>query len=294
MTLPRHATHRLAAAAAALLCLAAAASARQKSPPREAAAEFRVHAGFKSKFLPKERRLIVHLPRGYARDESRRYPVLYMLDGATVFAAWRIDETAHALAAAGEIEPLIIVGVPHGGSQAMRTDEYTPTRILGTGGGKGDRLGRMLAEEVKPLIDSQYRTLAGAEHTALGGVSFGGLVSLHVGLKHPEAFGRLAVMSPSVWWDDMVILRSVRSLKSRPATRIWLDMGTAEGREMHHNARRLRDALVKKGWTLDGDLAYFEDVGAEHTDAAWARRAGRVLKFLFPARSPAAPASSVR
>ncbi|HEX5708332.1 MAG TPA: alpha/beta hydrolase-fold protein [Pyrinomonadaceae bacterium] len=272
-----------------LLVFATSAAAQKNAQPREITEDFRFHAGFKSKYVPKPRQIIVHLPRGYAREEARRYPVLYMLDGPSVFATWRIDETARALAEAGHITPLIIVGVPHGGSQQLRTDEYTPTHMLGQGGGKGDALGRMLSEELKPFIDSQYRTLADAEHTGLGGVSFGGLVSLHIGLKHPETFGRLAVMSPSVWWDDAIILRSVRSLKARPATRIWLDVGTAEGREMWHNAKRLRDALVNKGWTLDNNLAYFEDAGAEHVDAAWARRAEHVLKFLFPARAGAQP-----
>ncbi len=299
MTSPALSTLARAArvAAAVLVCAAllsashAAAQAGQRkpatTPPRENVEDFRFHPDFKSKFLPKQRQIIVHLPPGYAREEGRRYPVLYLLDGMSVFASWRIDETARALAESGQIEPLILVGVPHGGSQELRTDEYTPTHKFGYGGGKGDALGRMLSEELKPFIDSQYRTLAGASDTALGGVSFGGLISLHIGLKHPSTFGRLAVMSPSVWWDDAVILRSVRAVKARPPTRIWLDIGTGEGREMLHDAKRLRDALIKKGWTLDSDLAYFEDKGAEHTDAAWAGRADRVLKFLFPATTPA-------
>lgn len=279
---------------------AARASARQRPEPRPIPEGFRFHPDFKSKFLSKPREIIVYLPPGYAREKGRRYPVLYLLDGMSVFASWRIDETARALAESGQIEPLIIVGIPSAATQQQRTDEYTPTHVFGYGGGKGDKLGRMLTEELKPFIDSQYRTLAGASDTALGGVSFGGLISLHIGLKHPEAFGRLAVMSPSVWWGDGLILRSVEALKSRPATRIWLDIGTAEGREMLHDAKRLRDALVKKGWTLERDLAYFEDKGAEHKDAAWARRADRVLKFLFPAtneapeQTPDAPHSSPR
>ena len=241
----------------------------------------RVHSEFKSQFLPKSRQIFVYVPPGYQANEARRYPVLYLLDGANVFVTWEIDETVRVLVEASHIEPLIIVGVAHGGTQEDRTDEYTPTRVSGKGG-KGDEMGRMLVEELKPFIDREYRTLTDAAHTGLGGTSLGGLIALHIGLRHPKTFGKLAVMSPSVWWDRGVILSSVKSLTAKPAQRIWLDVGTEEGRGMADNAKRLRDALTEKGWALDSDLYYFEDKRARHEDIAWALRAPKVLRFLFP------------
>lgn len=243
---------------------------------------FRLHAEFKSQFLPKTRQIIVCLPPGYQADEAKRYPVLYLLDGANVFVLWEIDETARVLIEASQIEPLIIVGIAHGGTREDRTNEYTPTSVQGTGG-RGDDTGRMLVEELKPFIDREYRTLPGSANTGLGGTSFGGLIALHLGLRHPLTFGKLIVMSPSVWWDRGVILRTVKSLTAKPPHRIWLDVGTGEGRGMVDNVKQLRDALTEKGWKLDTDLAYFEDKGAAHDDNAWAMRAHRVLKFLFPA-----------
>ncbi len=241
----------------------------------------RVHTDFQSQFLPKSRQIFVYLPPGYQANEAKRYPVLYLFDGANVFVTWEIDETARVLVEASHIEPLIIVGVAHGGTQEDRTDEYTPTRVSGRGG-KGDEMGRMLVEELKPFIDREYRTLTDSAHTGLGGTSFGGLIALHIGLRHPKTFGKLAVMSPSVWWDNGVILRSVKSLTAKPAQRIWLDVGTEEGRGMANDAKRLRDALTEKGWALDSDLYYFEDKRARHEDIAWALRAPKVLRFLFP------------
>ena len=241
----------------------------------------RIHSDFKSQFLPKARQIFVYLPPGYQANEAKRYPVLYLFDGANVFVTWEIDETARVLVEASHIEPLIIVGVAHGGTQEDRTNEYTPTRVNGRGG-KGDDLGRMLVEELKPFIDREYRTLTDAPNTGLGGTSLGGLIALHIGLRHPKTFGKLAVMSPSVWWDRGVILSSVKALSAKPAQHIWLDVGTEEGRGMAENAKRLRDALTEKGWALDSDLYYFEDKRAGHEDIAWALRAPKVLKFLFP------------
>jgi predicted alpha/beta superfamily hydrolase len=96
-------------------------------------------------------------------------------------------------------------------------------------------------------------------------------------------FSRLAVMSPSVWWRNRTILRTVATLGKKPELSIWLDIGTQESTRAVPEARLLRNGLVKKGWQLGGDLAYCEAEGAEHTESAWAERAGPMLRFLFPA-----------
>src|SRR5947207_1136944 len=80
------------------------------------------------------------------------------------------------------------------------------------------------------------------DHTAMGGSSLGGLLTLHVGLRYPDVFSKLAVLSPSVWWDDRVIVREVDALARKHDQRIWLDAGTREGKEVIPDARRLRAA----------------------------------------------------
>jgi len=53
--------------------------------------DFRLHSAFSSKFLSQPRDVAVWLPPGYATDVDRRFPVLYMHDGANVFVSWRIS-----------------------------------------------------------------------------------------------------------------------------------------------------------------------------------------------------------
>ena len=256
----------------------------------------RLHKSFHSKILNNDRDVIVYLPPDYDAALQKRYPVFYMHDGQNLFDGatsyipgqeWRADEVAQALIAAGKIEPLIIVGVYHAGVE--RINEYTTVADPKyKAGGKADLYGRFLVDELKPFIDATYRTKKDGAHTGLGGSSLGGLVSLYLGLKYPRVFGRLAVSSPSVWWADKHIVHYVDSLPRKPSSRIWVDVGTREGRDAAEaqgtvdGARLLKETLIKKGWKLGKDLKYFEAEGAEHNEKAWAARIGQILEFLFP------------
>ena len=102
-----------------------------------------------------------------------------------------------------------------------------------------------MIEELKPFIDRKYRTERGAESTALGGSSLGGLATLVLGLWFPNVFSRLAVLSPSVWWDDCVIYGMVESLEDKLPLKIWLDTGTHE--EGWERTRQLCDLLDREG-----------------------------------------------
>ena len=250
--------------------------------------DLRKHEKFMSAFLPDSRDIIVYLPPNYEKDVEHNFPVLYLHDGQNLFDPetayvkgedWRVDDTAEALITAGEIEPVIIVGIYN---TPRRMEDYTPVRDRKNGGGHADLYGRMIVEEVKPFIDKTYRTLTSAWNTGIGGSSLGGLVSIYLGLQYPDVFGKLAVLSPSVWWSNKAILKYVNELDMKPRLKIWLDMGTAEGGRTLKDASALRDALVNKGWELGDDLRYMVVEGGVHSERSWAERVDKVLKFLFP------------
>lgn len=251
--------------------------------------EFHHHRDIQSQFLDHQRDVIVHLPPGYEAEPGRRYPVLYMHDGQNLFDSatafggveWGVHKTTRELIERGEIEPLIIVGVYNTGDH--RIDEYTPTvDPKAARGGKADLYGRFIIEELKSFIDYRYRTRPGPEQTGLGGSSLGGLVTLYLGLKYPQVFSSLMAMSPSVWWDQGVILRMVKKLRAKPSTRIWLDVGTKEGKFAAGQARALRDELITQGWRLNSDLKFLQVKGGQHNERDWGERVEPALKFLFP------------
>ena len=258
-------------------------------PDHTLTGDFRMYSDFQSRFLEPERNVLVYLPPGYTDSEKKRYPVLYlndgqnMFDGATSFVQgqeWGVDETTDKLIRADEIEPLIIVAIYNTGED--RIDEYSPTvdpKLKK--GGKAELYGRFILEELKPVIDGDYRTHIGPEHTGIGGSSLGGLVSIYLALKHPRSFGKVMAMSPSVWWDGGMIIERVRSLPIKPSTQIWLDIGTKEGLRTTKNVRSLRDALLGKGWRKGDDLGYFEDREGTHDELSWGHRANRAMRFLY-------------
>lgn len=253
----------------------------------------RLHRGFASRYLPDARDVIVYLPPGYERHPERRYPVLYMHDGQNLFdgrtsfiagRTWEMREQADAAIAAGEVEPLVVVGVNNSGDR--RVAEYTPDRDWRMGGGEADKYGKLLTRELMPWIAERYRVRDEAESTGLGGSSLGGLASLYIGLEYPQSFGRLAVLSPSVWWNGKSILSHVRrragEIAERP--RIWLDAGSGEGQKTVENAGQLARRLTAGGWRAEENL-HFEIVeGGTHDEPSWARRVRPMLRFLFPAK----------
>jgi predicted alpha/beta superfamily hydrolase len=252
--------------------------------------QLRRHEKFRSKFLRNQRSLVVYLPPGYDEQPQRRFPVLYLHDGQNLFDSstsfiqgqdWHVGPTADAEIHAGRVEPLVIVGIYNTGKARIR--EYTPTRVPRLGGGRADRYGKFLLEEVTPFLHCEYRVEGGPGRTGIGGSSLGGLVSLYLGMSRSDVFGKIAALSPSVWWNQRVIHKFAESVPLHSRPKIWLDIGTREGSRIVEDVERYRDVLLHRGWQYERDLHYERVEGAEHNELAWAQRVAPFLRFLYPA-----------
>ncbi|RCK78195.1 MAG: CBM2 domain fused to hydrolase of the alpha/beta superfamily [Candidatus Ozemobacter sibiricus] len=255
--------------------------------------KYQIWRNFPSRFLGHRRTITILLPRSYddPAARERRYPVLYMHDGNNLFdpaqsfggVDWGVDETVDELTRTGELPELIVVGVAN---TAARLEEYTPFPDPRHGGGKGDLYGRFLIEELKPAVDARLRTRPEAAATALGGSSLGGLISLYLGLKHPEVFGGgLIVMSPSFWWaGGRIIPWAVEQRGAGGRAPLWVDIGLAEGEEALSFCRKF-DRAWCPGGIAPARYCYREVPQAGHHEAAWRARFAQPLLHLFGTRA---------
>lgn len=262
--------------------------AAQESTPQP---RLRLHRAFLSHYLPDAHDIIVYLPPGYDQEPARTYPVLYLHDGQNLFEevtsflpgrSWDVRQQADAAIEADEIEPLVIVGICHAGPR--RIAEYTFQPDDEHGGGEAEDYGLMLTRELMPWIATEYRVRTGRTDVGVGGSSLGGLLSLFLALRHPRFFGKLAVLSPSVWWNRRSILgflcQHAPELRERP--RLWLDVGDREGRHTVEDVRLLHQFLEANGWRPDENLHFEVIPGGTHDEASWAGRVRPMLGFLFP------------
>jgi predicted alpha/beta superfamily hydrolase len=137
----------------------------------------------------------------------------------------------------------------------------------------------MMTEELIPMINAKYRTKTGATNTGLLGSSFGGVITSYLGTTRPDMFGKLGIVSPSVWVSNRALLSAVKPVKNRQ--RIWIDMGTKEGAGAVSDATALFDAYKAAGWKEGKDITLVIDGNAEHNELAWSRRMMSILTYLF-------------
>src|SRR5664279_4713133 len=138
-----------------------------------------------STILNRQHSLRVYLPAGYEENTCRTFPVIYMQDGRNLFFPleaflgqdWGVEDKLVLLNGMNAIEQMIVVGI----FSADRMQEYTKPGY--------ETYGRSVVEEIKPYIDSRFRTRPGRRSTGVMGSSLGGVVSFYMGWQWPEVFG---------------------------------------------------------------------------------------------------------
>lgn len=198
-------------------------------------------AAFRSTVLGEERELVVHLPESYERDPTRRYPVLYVLDGMSQSA--HTASSARLLARIGVMPEVLVVGLPSGEHRAR---DYTPP-FMSAGDdpngprGQADRFLQFLETELIPHVDRAYRTEP-AERM-LAGNSRGGLFVVYSLLERPDLFHARFAYSPALWRDDQRVLSELARLRTAQPTFLYLSLGDGENEKMTAAFRRAMIAM---------------------------------------------------
>ena len=148
------------------------------------------HHTFTSASMKRDVGYCLYLPPGYAKDEKRRYPVIYHLHGAggnetrSVYSA----SVLHEGILAGKLPEMIMV-FPNGGRSTMYQDSGDGRFMAET----------MMTQELIPHIDTTYRTIADRKARCIEGFSMGGRGSTHLAMRFPELFASLFNQSGNVY-----------------------------------------------------------------------------------------------
>ncbi len=239
----------------------------------------------------------VYLPRGYAENTGKRYPVLYLNDGQNLFlgmgafGSWNADTNVNNLIRFGKMRETILVGVDNGD----RACEYTPCAIASCAGhvATAAKYAEFLIHDVKAFVDANYRTLTNAANTGIMGSSRGGLISVYLSWEHSAVFGKVAALSPS-FWACATTMNNLAGAPQRPL-RIYMDTGTVGDFPVSDppcnpcydgltQTMTARDHLIRNGYVIGDDFDFAFGFGQNHNEFWWDRRSPRAFTFLFPAR----------
>src|SRR6202140_1717564 len=143
---------------------------------------------FRSTALPRSWTYAVYLPTGYDTSDLR-YPALYLLHGSGGnLYQWvnqgRIQQTADALIASGDIPPAVIVMPDGGTSWFVDRKEKMETAVI---------------TELIPDVEKSFRVLRSRDGRLVGGLSMGGYGAMRFALKYPEMFAAAALLSPAIY-----------------------------------------------------------------------------------------------
>lgn len=128
-----------------------------------------------SKLMARKMPYRVLLPKNYASDANRRFPVIYLLHGLY----GHYDNWSSKTPLAKYVEPYNFIVVTPEGNNGWYTDSATVPN---------DKYESYIVKELIPEIDAKFRTDASRDGRIIAGLSMGGYGSIKFGLKYPEMF----------------------------------------------------------------------------------------------------------
>lgn len=245
----------------------------------------------------RERTVRIYTPNDYELTD-KRYPVLYMHDGQNVFddadasykMSWRVADYLDA-----SKRDLIVVAIDSAPGET-RLDEYAPWEnpyigesLLGQDvslGGQGSAYIEYIAQELKPMIDAEYRT--NPNETGMIGSSMGGLISVYAACVYPNIFNRIGSLSSAFWFNQTEIEQLIESSDLKGVERLYMDVGRKEVEQPSEdgptNEMYLESSERVYGLLRDKEVNHLRFEVIEegvHNELAWRERFPMVVSYLF-------------
>ena len=240
------------------------------------------------------RTLHIWLPDTYYETQER-YPVMYFFDGHNLFndsdatygTSWGFRDFLTYWD-----KPIIMVGMECSHEGDDRLTEYCPyeKHMFGkTIHGIGDATFQWIVNDIKPMIDREYRTYSFREATGIGGSSMGGIMAVYGGLAYNHVFSKAACVSPAVFWNLSSFRKTMESSHIDPDTKFYLSWGEYEGGTPPHSGdpkwdtrearsqRKFARELQERG--AQAFVCYQPEGG--HNEASWREQVPHIMEYLW-------------
>lgn len=284
---------------------------------KESTSTFHKIDSFSSEWV-QDRPIQIYLPPSYQNsDES--FPVLYMHDGQMLYDStstwngqeWGVDEVMDRLISEGKMKETIVIGIWNGGTE-LRHPEYFPQKPfesldkavqdslydlyrdqgnpLFPNKVQSDNYLKFIVNELKPYIDTEFRTLSDQANTFVAGSSMGGLISMYAISEYPEIFGGAACMSthwPGVFNTENNPIPDAfhdylkNNLPHPDNHKLYFDYGTETLDALYEPFQLKADTIIRSGGYSESNFLTKKFEGDPHDERAWNRRLHIPLTFLL-------------
>ena len=208
-----------------------------------------------SKTTGQWRRAQVYTPPDYDKNPGKRYPVLYLQHGSGENdTSWvkqgRVSFILDNLIAAKSAVPMIVV--MENGMVATKPGAAPPEAAgAGRGGPRGNgAFEEVVIDDLIPLIDTTYRTMANRGQRAIAGLSMGAGQAMQIGLGHLDEFSYIGSFSGGVRATDPKIAYNgvfADATAFRKKVKVlWMGAGVAEA-AAHQSNQAWHETLEKAG-----------------------------------------------
>jgi para-nitrobenzyl esterase len=242
---------------------------------------------YKSKVTGQMRRAFVYTPPGYDADTSKRYPVLYLQHGmGEDETGWIFQGHANYildnLIAAKKAVPMIVV--MDNGYAAAPAGPFGPAAPAGRPDMKSFE--RVMLEDVIPMIDADFRTIADRDHRAAAGLSMGANQMTHLATAHLDTFAYIGGFSGTMNGLSTDPLDAATAFDGRfkdaaafnaKVKLFWLGLGTQEPMPFPKSVGAFRTMLENAGVKY----VFFSSPGTAHEWLTWRRDLNDFVPRLF-------------
>ncbi len=231
------------------------------------------------------RRCFVYTPPGYDQNTNTRYPVLYLQHGSGEDeTGWAVQGKANLildnLIAEGKALPMIIVMDNGYATKPSQTGQNNAR------GGGSSAFEEVMINDIIPMIDTKFRTIADRDHRAIAGLSMGANQTMRIIMNNLDKFSHIGGFSGTPNYPSTDVIDPATFLEgkyndgeaiNKQLNLLWLGLGTKEGNPFPGSVGAFRNMLEKQGI----DYVYYESPGTAHEWLTWRRDLREYASLIF-------------